>query len=719
MHSIINLQRFFGRIFLILFVGFFFSIFHTFHSFAAPATSTNIQIAPDPQPGIFTPAPCWTAIPPQALSYVSCGYVSVPERHANPDGPKIQLAVMIIRATAPDAQPDPLFLLQGGPGGSTIDTYAEILLTTRPLLNNRDIVLFDQRGTLNSQPSLICTEYDELLLETIELDLSDEEYFGMEKAASLSCRQRLTDQGIDIGAYNSLENAADIQAIRQALNYEQINLYGVSYGTLLALHTMRFYPQNLRSVILDAVVPPQTNFILEVPQTAQRAFTQLFTACEQNPECSKSYPNLETRFYQLIESLNQSPALVPLTDPDSGITYQAVIDGDTFLDGIFQLLYIGDLIPAIPKTIVDAEDGRFDFFARILSILVFDRTYSYGMYYSVLCSEDVDFLPEDIDLGGVHPQLAEAQKDGPTQFLQTCEIWDVNELEPVMDEPVQSQLPVLILSGEFDPITPPAFGRAVAERLPNSFVVEFPTGGHGAALDGDCQDQIIRSFLDQPEQSPDSSCVEPVETLEFFTPQSLVEIPAFIQLLNLQNSRPIEFLILLSAALFIFPGIFIIPLRWLWREYRFVTHKDNPSGSSQAEILSPADPGQLASQITPSETRSKLATAGWFVSSPTRLFWFFSIITWLFLISLFTILGLLLANNDNRLFFGIPGQARFLFSMPILMLLTFLLLSLAMIKNWFRKDRKIFSKIGITLGWIACLVVLLILQRWEILFALF
>ena len=719
MHSITNFQRFFGRIFLITFVGLFFSVFHTFHGFAAPATSANVQIAPDPQPGVFTPAPCWTAIPPQAISYVSCGYVSVPERHADPDGPKIQLAVMIIRATAPDAQPDPLFLLQGGPGGSTIDTYAEILLTTHPLLNNRDIVLFDQRGTLNSQPSLICTEYDELLLATIELDLSDEDYFAMEKAASLSCRQRLTDQGIEVAAYNSLENAADIHAIRQALNYDQINLYGVSYGTLLALHTMRFYPQYLRSVILDAVVPPQTNFILQVPQTAQRAFTQLFTACAQQPECSKSYPDLESRFFQLVETLNQSPALVPLTDPDSGITYQAVIDGDTFLDGIFQLLYIGDLIPAIPKTIADAEAGQFDFFARILSILVFDRTYSYGMYYSVLCSEDADFSPEDIALGGVHPQLAEAQKDGPAQFLQTCEIWSVNALDSVMDEPVQSQLPVLILSGEFDPITPPAFGRAVAESLPNSFVVEFPTGGHGAALDGECQDQIIRSFLDQPEQSPDTNCVEPVEKLEFFTTQSLVEIPAFIQLLNLQNGRPMEFIILLSAALVIFPGIFIIPLSWLWREYRLATHKDNSSATTQAAILTLPDTGQSTPQTTPSEKRSRSAIAGWLTSSPTRLFWFFSITTWLFLISLFTILGLLLANNDNRLFFGVPGQARFLFSMPIVMLVTFLMLSLAVIKNWFRTDRKVFSKIGITLGWISCLVILLILQRWEILFALF
>lgn len=683
---------------------------------AAQIEQTDI---PQHQKGVFTPAPCWTTIPPHMTDHVTCGYVSVPERHANPDGPQIRLAVLIIRATAPDPQPDPLFFLQGGPGGSTIDTYADLLLTIRPLLTDRDIILFDQRGTLYSQPSLICKEYDQLLLDTIEKDIPDEEYLRMEEEAYTACRERLLNQGIDLAAYNSLENSADIHAIRQALGYEQINLYGVSYGSLLALHTMRFYPEHLRSVILDGVVPPQTNFLIQVPQTAQRAFSYLFESCSQDKECSTAFPDLENRFYQLVDSFNQNPTRIPLTDPDSGITYQAILDGDTFLDGIFQFLYIGDFIPAIPIMIADAENGKFDLFARIMSILVFDRTYSYGMYFSVLCSEDADFSPDQVLLNGIHPQLAETQADDASQFLKTCDIWNVNALNGMMDEPVNSQLPVLILSGGFDPITPPANGLEAAKTLPNSFVVEFPTGAHGAALDGDCQDEIIRAFLDQPDQPPDTSCVEPVDSMEFYTPETVILIPAAIQLLNLENMRGVQFLILLAASLFLLPTILITPARQIWKIYKlFPVEVGNPITLSAPSTPDADNPSHKPWKKSLDE-KPKPSWLSWLAHSSQWLFWFFSFVNWLFLISFFSILALMLAQNDTRLYFGLPGQSRFLFILPLIMLLTFLMQGIALIKNWTSTGQRWISKLGMTLGWLLCLVILIILNQWEILFAFF
>lgn len=675
------------------------------------------ESVPTPHPGVFSPAPCWTTIPPQMAKSVSCGYVSVPERHANPDGPQIRLAVMVIKASVPNKQPDPLFFLQGGPGGSTIDTYAEILLTRLPLVTNRDMVLFDQRGALYSQPSLVCSEYDQLVLETIEEDIPDEEYYQKEAAAYQACRQRLVDQGVDLGAYNSFENAADIQAIRQALGYDQINLYGVSYGTLLALHTMRFFPENLRSAVLDAVVPPQTNFLVGIPQTTQRAFSYLFEACKQDKKCSRTYPDLENRVFQLVEELNQSPVRVPMTDPDSGVTYQALINGDSFLDGVFQLMYVGDLLPAMPMMIADAENGDFTFFARIMSILVFDRSYSYGMYFSVLCSEDADFTPDEVSFTGVNPQIAESQSDDAALFLKTCQLWDVEALDLPMDDPVQSQLPVLVLSGSFDPITPPENGLEVAQTLPNSYVIEFPTGSHGAALDGDCQDQIIRSFLDQPEQPPATNCIEPLEAMQFFTSASVIKIPATIQLLNLESNRPAEFLILTAAALFLLPGIFIIPGRWLWRKYRSMTPKKPAFGLA----TNPA--GNLAAfpttSLPPSSQAPRKPGWNWLISSPDWLIWLYSLITWLFLSSFFAIMVFMLVNNDSRLYFGLPGQSRFLFILPLILLATEILLAIAIIKRWATCPRNYFSKFMLLIIFFVCLVVLIILAKWEVLLALF
>lgn len=695
----------------------------TFPAIAAEASSKVEQLnqtdIPQPQPGIFTPAPCWTTIPPQMMERVSCGYVSVPERHAHPEGAQINLAVMIIKAGEENSRADPLFFLQGGPGGSTIDTYADILLTVRPSFSNRDIILFDQRGALFSQPSLVCDEYNDLLLETIEKDIPDEEYLEKEAGVFRACRKRLINQGIDLSAYNSLENSADIQSIRQALGYDQINLYGVSYGTLLALHTMRFFPENLRSVVLDAVVPPQTNFLTEVPQTAQRAFNYLFESCSNDVDCEKAYPNLENRFYNLVETLNQNPLRIPLTDPDNGTTYQAILDGDTFLDGMFQFLYIGDFLPAIPKIIVDAENGEFDLFARIFSLLVFDRTYSYGMYFSVLCSEDADFSPDQVSFEGVHPELAESQAGDASQFLKTCELWQVEALNSIMDEPVSSQIPVLILSGGFDPITPPENGLEAAKTLPNSFVVEFPTGGHGAALDGDCQDQIIQSFLDAPDQAPDTSCVEPIEKMGFYTHKTVIQIPAAIELLNLENNRGNQFLILMSAALLLFPSIFFVPSRELWKAYRGSQTKTEIPDSQTTATTSVAE--NFSNQYSPPsfDVKHKQTWFGWLISSPHWLYWFYSLVTWLFLLSFFTILGLMLVENDTRLYYGLPGQARFLFWLPPIMLITFFLLGFALVKKWFAPQQGILSKLGLTVVFLVCLVILIILGQWGILLALF
>lgn len=680
------------------------------HAMPAPGK----QEIPEPQKGQFSATECWTTVPSQFQERVTCGYVTVPESHFNPVAKKIRLAVMIIRAQGPDQQADPLFIAQGGPGGSTIDTYAEVLLTIKPLLSNRDIVLFDQRGTLYSEPALICTEFNQLLLDTIELDLEPEEYYKLELAASAACQMRLQNEGIDLDAYNSLENAADIQALRSALGYNQINLYGVSYGTLLALHTMRFYPQNLRSVILDSVVPPQTNFITEVPRTAQRSFDLLFSTCAQDPDCSSAYPNLENRFFQLVDDLNQSPVSVPMTDPDSGLTYQALINGDTFLDSIFQLLYATELIPAIPMTIVDASQGNFDFFARIMSIFIFDRSFSYGMYYTVLCSEDSDFDPQDISLEGIQEQIIAAEKDDPIQFLKTCDTWQVKALNDQMDKPVESQIPVLILSGSFDPITPPAYGQIVAEDLPNSYVVEFPTGGHGVALSGDCQDEIIRSFLDQPQQAPDLSCIIPQEELEFFSPKNIIQMPAIIQLLNLDEIRVLEFIVLAGAALTILPIIFFIPIQFWVRKSRKSAHKlQSESHDANQNITQPETPQAVNLEAMPGKD-SQGSRINQLLGSPGWLLWFYTLVCWIFLSIFFSVIGVMLFGNDNRLFFGLSSQTKPLFVLPWIMILLTLLLGIAIFRSWRNPDTKFFQKLFYAFSWLVAFVILFILGRWEV-----
>ncbi|MEZ4580793.1 MAG: alpha/beta fold hydrolase [Caldilineaceae bacterium] len=217
-----------------------------------------------------------------------CGYVVVPERRQDVTDPSavntIRLAVVVLPATGAAPADDPLFVAQGGPGGSTIDVFTDLLLDS-PLRDRRDIVLFDQRGTLYSDPNLICTEVqarrDELFMA------SDEEYPALLAQVTSDCRARLTAAGIDVAAYNSLENAADVDDIRRALGYEDINFYGVSYGTLLGFHLMRMFPDHLRSVILDGVVPPQVNFITESAASEERVFAAFFPRARGRSLCRR------------------------------------------------------------------------------------------------------------------------------------------------------------------------------------------------------------------------------------------------------------------------------------------------------------------------------------------------------------------------------------------------------------------------------------------------
>jgi pimeloyl-ACP methyl ester carboxylesterase len=250
-----------------------------------------------PQPASFAPTSCDAfdlGLPAFMLDGVECGYLTVPELHANPTGPTLRLAVVVFKSTGPNPAPDPLFMAQGGPGGSTID-FASLMFSS-PVREKRDIVLFDQRGTLNSRPNLLCPEVLDNTLTTIEQPLSQEAQLKAEIAAFDACRQRRLAEGINLAAFNSRENAADVESLRLALGYGPINLYGVSYGTLLAQHVMRDFPASLRSVILDAVVSAAVNPYPQVPLSQSRAFAGVFAACAADPACAADYPQLQARF---------------------------------------------------------------------------------------------------------------------------------------------------------------------------------------------------------------------------------------------------------------------------------------------------------------------------------------------------------------------------------------------------------------------------------------
>ncbi|MBP7599930.1 MAG: alpha/beta fold hydrolase [Thermoflexales bacterium] len=556
-----------------------------FGSFALPAPASAATEAQTPPAARLEKAACLEmlkretsspldAIFPADISGIECGYVAVPLEHAKPAGPTIKLAVAILRAKAPIPDGDPLVMLQGGPGGGTIETYVTIM-SASPLRATRDIVLFDQRGTGKSLPALKCPESIALTRASIEKTQDHETAARLSWEATQACHDRLAREGVNLSAFDSLENAADINSVREALGYARINLYGVSYGTLLALHAMRLEPQILRSVILDSVVPPQTNFVVEATRAENRALTELFGACAADARCAADYPALERVYLAQIDRLSKTPARARMVDPATGAVYNAVIDGDTFRGLIFQALYSTELIPLLPGLIFEVSGDYFGTLGNVASLFAFDQSVASGMYMSVICAEDADFKPADAASADIRPALTRYAAQDAADFQAACQRWNVELLPASIDEPVVSDIPTLVLNGRFDPITPPANGEAAARGLKRATVLTFPNTGHGAFQSEPCASSIAIAFVTTPEVAPSSACVAGLGPPRFIARDELLRVPVFGELLTAPGrDRNAESTALGIALLLVLSSLLLLPLGWLART---VLKKHHPS----------------------------------------------------------------------------------------------------------------------------------------------
>jgi pimeloyl-ACP methyl ester carboxylesterase len=522
-------------------------------------------VAAQERPFTFEPAPCmFPGVEAGPMSVTAdqlgfeCGYVTVPEEHANPDGRTIRIPVAILRATGDNPQPDPLFLAQGGPGGDAFELFS-FYLPNSSLVQDRDLVVINQRGTLYAEPDLRCTEITDNMGQLLGMPLEPgTEYYNELLQA---CYRRLSDEGVNLSAFDSVENAADMDAVRQALGYDEINFYGVSYGTLLGLHLMRDYPDHLRSVILDGVVPTSSNFIASLPENENRVYEELFSACANDPDCAAEYPNLESRYQALIDELNANPTTLTLTDSDTGEKAEAFLDGAALADVMYQVLYFPEAYAMFPKLVANMEAGDFAFLEQVWPLFAFDRSSSYGMYYSVVCAEDGDFdLPATDSISSDYPPfIADKMEDEMQSYLDACALWSVELLPDSVDDPVVSDVPVLLMSGRFDPITPPAFAEEAAQTLPNSTHVVDPWASHSIAFNNECVDGIMDEFLAKPGRPLDASCLENKQPADF-VPADAITVPMLGMLGQLDNGLLIQIGasgLLLLAVLFAIPVWFV------------------------------------------------------------------------------------------------------------------------------------------------------------------
>ena len=238
----------------------------------------------------------------------------------------------------------------------------------------RELIFFDQRGIGLSEPALDCPAVQDLSIDLLDnqvggRQLSDQEAYDLVLNSFLSCGEDL-EAGADLSAYNTLASAADVNDLRIALGYDQVNLWGGSYGTRLALGVMRDYPEGLRSVVLDSAYPPDVDLYLDAPKNANSAFNVLFNACAEDPVCNQNYPDLGEVFFNTVELLEARPYDTVIMNPLTGESFDAVIDGETLMGLIFQLLYETELLPNLPMLIYQANQGDFEMLSRIYGLLL-------------------------------------------------------------------------------------------------------------------------------------------------------------------------------------------------------------------------------------------------------------------------------------------------------------------------------------------------------------
>jgi pimeloyl-ACP methyl ester carboxylesterase len=332
------------------------------------------------------------------------------------------------------------------------------------------------------------------------------------------CHDRLIKSGINLNVFTTLQNAADVHALIRALGYRQVNLEGASYGTRLALTVMRLYPTDLRSVVLNSVLPPQIISFTSIPSATQRAFDVLFNRCAVDSYCKTTYPHLQTVFYQLVDDLNHKPITFDTTTP-TGKSITVHFTGNDLVLWLRQSMYATGFIPQLPAAIFHIHQHDYRLLSLIYGSNIID-TMSWGMFYSVMCGEDAPFTTQqalDLSVQGLPFQTQPALLNSSLSLFSVCQFWGMKPVPAFQKEPVRSTIPTLILQGEYDPATPPANGMMAAQTLSMSYFFQLPGVGHLIhSPTSTCPDTIPEVFWNHPTEKPDARCISTM-TEPFFT----------------------------------------------------------------------------------------------------------------------------------------------------------------------------------------------------------
>jgi pimeloyl-ACP methyl ester carboxylesterase len=418
---------------------------------------------------------------------------------------EIELRVAVVPALNLTPESDPLVPIAGGPGQGSVQFYSAYYWAFEGVRRNRDILLIDQRGTGKSA-TMDCEFDDDVIAGEYSIELTIE-----------YTERCLLELPYDPRFFTTSIAVMDMEAVREALGYPSLNLYGVSYGTRVAQHFARRYPGSTRTIVLDGVVPPQLSLGPEIATESQRAVDNILTRCAEDEACNSNFPDLAANFKRVVAKLREAPATIHVPHPSTGLP-EAIEFGSGELAAAIRLLaYHPNSVALMPLLIHEAGQGNYVPLGSqfMMTMIAMMDAMSLGMHNSVVCAEDVPFYDKSsIDYGALAASyMGSFQLDA---LEAICTLWPVGPVDDEFKVPLATDLPVLLLSGDSDPITPPRYADLAAVDLENAAHLIGKNQGHGQLGVG-CTPQLVADFIDSRDPAGlDTECLQRSFVMPFF-----------------------------------------------------------------------------------------------------------------------------------------------------------------------------------------------------------
>lgn len=446
----------------------------------------------------------------EATTAARCGRVELPGRGDDPDY-TVEIAFVRFSATGDDDEkrPDPVVYLHGGPGGDILqsaDYWYDSIVS--PHIATRDVILYDQRGAGRSSPLPQCRETG-VSSDRFYTDVASHESLAADFLAAVAdCADRLGERDdVDLTAYDSPANAQDLVDLMWALGIDEYNLHGSSYGTRLAQTIMRDAPEGVRSLTLSGVYPTDVNLMGSVPSSFESALDAVFDGCAASERCAAALPDPWGTLESLVERLDADPLPVDVAVTATD-TFPLRFDGTDLLNGMHSLLYTGFNAATIPDLLIDWLDGDLRRVERLARVSVFDHA-DVAVFLLVQCADEGAFTTDEMLRRPLEHDFLRAADLAPSlsgvDSITICEEWGSQTTDVIENEPVTWDVPTLLLSGAVDPITPPSWAEAMAERLPRARLVQMADLSHDSD-EGWCATGLIADFVEEPDVLLDTSC---------------------------------------------------------------------------------------------------------------------------------------------------------------------------------------------------------------------